>query len=388
MVRLFLGWVPVLFLLVVSCGSGSDQASESSTGQPAAEALPPDSAAWYDSTYAPARAVFAAFFDSLARINQFNGSYLVLKNGYVIARGNHGYAVLEDKKPIADSTAFQIASMSKPMTAICIMQLVADGKMSLDDTLGTFFPGFPYHGIRVKHLLAHRGGLGNYMYFTEKLWKDSINPMRNKDMVQFMLREKPKRFWPPDTRFDYSNTGYALLASIVEKVSGMPFKDYICKHVFEPAGMEHAFLVEPLHIPAHAAHGYSSNGREPGNNYLNGVYGDKGVYATMNDLNAFAQAVIRGKLLPDSLMQVLKTPANPIESDSTTYGYGFRLVYPGTANQIVHHTGWFQGFRGNLIMQEQRGLVVIWNTNYVQGPFHSPKTMVKLADMALRRVKR
>ncbi len=347
----------------------------------------PDSTAFYDSLYAPVQLEITEFFDSLNGLRQFNGIYIVSRKGRIFARGKYGIANHRAQTEITDSTVFQIASMSKPMTAICIMKLVALGKLTLEDDIKKFFPEFPYSGVKIKHLLAHRGGLGNYMYFTESEWKKKGVVMRNSDVMAFMALHNPKIFFPPDTKFDYSNTGYAVLASVVEKVSGKPFRDFLAETVFKPANMTSAFLVEPDNILHHAAAGYESNGLEaPNNSYLNGVYGDKGVYCNVEDLHQFMLSFRNSAFLPDSLTKILKTPANPIESDSTTYGYGFRLVYPDTDSLIVHHTGWFQGFRGNMLYCPEKDIIIVWITNKIQGPFFSPKLMRKVVLKALRRM--
>lgn len=381
--------IPFVALVWVACAGNIEKTENNFSKSDEAEPNAIDSVAWYDSVYAPVRAYITTFFDSLNNVNQFNGGYLVVYKGHELARGYHGLARKEENVPNTMATAFQIASMSKPMTAVCIMKLVEQQKLTLQTKVDEVLKGFPYPNITVAHLLAHRGGLGNYMYFMEKDWKGAPKAPTNKDLLAYMLKHQPKRFFAPDYKFDYSNTGYGILVCMIEEITQKPYVDIIQEFVFDKSDMKNAFLIDPDTLPAHGAFGYESNGFKAGNAWIGGIYGDKGVYATLDDLKAFAEAFLSGKLLPDSLSAVLVKPANDIDKDTTTYGFGFRLVYPngeGGKSPIVHHTGWFAGFRGNLIMVPSKDLIIIWNTNMVQGTFFSPKVMTEMVYSAFQQM--
>ena len=380
--------LPVVAFLFVTCAGSQNETANAEVQHDQAAPSHIDSVAWYDSAYTPVRTDIEAFFDSLHHVKQFNGGYLVVYKGHELARGYHGLSRKEENVANSRNTAFQIASMSKTMTAMCILKLVEQGKLTLQTKVDEVLKGFPYPDITVAHLLAHRGGLGNYMYFMEKDWKDAGKAPSNKDLLAFMMKDQPKRFFAPDYKFDYSNTGYGILVCIIEEITGKPYSEIIQEYIFDKSGMGSAFLINPDTLPAHGAYGYESNGYKAGNAWIGGIYGDKGVYATLDDLHGFAHAYLTGALLPDSLNTILAKPANDIDKDTTTYGYGFRLVYPngeGGKSPIVHHTGWFAGFRGNLIMVPSKDLIIIWNTNMVQGSFFSPKLMTEMVYRAFQK---
>ncbi|MDX5437422.1 MAG: beta-lactamase family protein, partial [Pontibacter sp.] len=157
-----------------------------------------------------------SIFTYLHKRRGFNGTVLVTKYDQVIYKGAFGYTDFQRKDSLHTTTAFQLASVSKQFTAMAVMMLKEQGKLRYEDSVQQYIPGFPYQGITIRQLLTHRSGLSNYTYFSDELWPDRRVPITNEDVLQLMEEHQPAVYYLPDTHFDYSNTGYALLASIVE----------------------------------------------------------------------------------------------------------------------------------------------------------------------------
>lgn len=299
-------------------------------------------------------------FKNLRAKQGFNGAVMVAKNGHAVYKNAFGLANIEKKDSNTVNTAFQLASVSKQFTAAAIMLLQEQGKLDYDDSLRHYFPELPYSNITIRHLLAHRSGLPNYMYFCDIYFKDHDTPISNTDLVKVMADSCPRIYYPPDTRHNYSNTGYSLLAAIVEKITGMAFEDFMQKEVFEPLDMNNTVIYNKAkNTPLkNAATGYTSGGRRIANDYMNGITGDKGVYSTLDDLLKWDQALYSEKLLKEETLEEAFSPANPELRGRVNYGYGWRLFPFGDEGKIVFHTGWWRGFK-TFLMRDVKNRVTI-----------------------------
>ena len=197
-----------------------------------------------------------------------------------------------------DSSVFELASVSKQFTAMGIMICKERDLLSYYDNIKKFFPDLPYDNITVRNLLTHTSGLPSYEDQFEKNW-DHKKIAFNKDIID-MLERHDTLFFKPGTKWKYSNTGYALLASIIEKVSGMSYNDFMAKNIFQPLGMTHTFIYNTRRttgkIPANYALGfvYSDSLKQyilPDSlpkydyvYYLDGIVGDGCVNSTTGDL--------------------------------------------------------------------------------------------------------
>ena len=169
----------------------------------------------------------------------FDGTWLFAENGEIVSKGAYGPRDLEGKLPIQEDSIFDIASVSKQFTAAAVMIARRKGLLGLDDEITKFFPEIPYKGITILNLLHHTGGLPDY---TDDDWientarKENTIPDNN-IIVRYLCECGEEARFAPGEEFEYSNTGYNLLAAIVEKVSGMKFEDFLFENVFKPAGM-------------------------------------------------------------------------------------------------------------------------------------------------------
>ncbi len=189
---------------------------------------------------------FSSLFKSLSSRRGFNGNVLVSQQGRIIFEKSFGYSDLKKKIPLKSSSAFQIASVSKQFTAMAVMMLYEEGKLDFDDRVVKFFPDFPYPRVTIRQLLSHRGGLPDYMAMSRKYWRKKKGYMTNRDMMKMLVVFGNRALFEPDAMYRYSNTGYAVLAAVVEKVAKQSFDEYMTENIFKPLGMKSTFVIPEI----------------------------------------------------------------------------------------------------------------------------------------------
>ena len=311
-------------------------------------------------------------FSGMAR-NGLNGTVLFAEQGQVIYEKAFGWRDLcaRKKDSIRLNDAFQLSSDSKMFTAEAIMLLQSQGKLSYDDDVRTYIPELPYDGITIRQLLNHRSGLPRYDAMADQYWPDRKKPFSNEAMIDMLAKKFPEPYNAPDVTFFYNNINYALLASVVERVSGQHFEDFMREHVFGPLGMKDSYIYSmrddaqvSLYMPtAVQGHEMRRNGPEKSqNDYLNGVMGDKIMYSTVEDLWKFNQALEMHLLLPDSFQAEAFKPGSKEWKNNENYGFGWRMCtdHPG----MYFHYGWWKGYRSLVIRDKahNRFLAVLTNT--------------------------
>lgn len=325
-----------------------------------------------------------AFFEKKFSRNQFNGNILFAENGNIITQKSYGYSNLRKKELLTKEHSFQLASVSKPFTSIAILQLIENNKINLKDTIQEFFPEFPYQGITIHQLLSHRSGMSQYTHFCDapdSIWPDKSITINNQDVINIISRIVPLINYKPDYKYYYCNTNYLILASIVEQVSGLNFKQYVKKYIFEPSGMFNSAIYdrtnfEDLVLPVQ---GYEN--KTPWEDvYLNGVVGDKGVYSTTEDLLKFDRALDKNILISDSLKKLAFTKMNLERKGSKNYGYGFRLKEHEKYGKIVYHTGWWKGFRSYFVKVLDKNQTIIVLNNVKRGRFLNIDKLIELIN--------
>lgn len=286
------------------------------------------------------------FTDSLEQFFEpgFCGTVLVYKKGHLYKKA-FGYRDLNKTSEMQVDDIFQLASVSKTVTATAVMILVQDGKVKLDDLVIRYLPDFPYPNVSVRQLLSHRSGLANYIYYTDTFWKDTSKYMNNSDFYQFMVKNKPVPYLNPDVSFSYCNTNYAFLAVMIEKVSGMSFPKFVEERIFKPAGMRNSFYkgYQPGRVKSKVLVGRYDRYEYYGTYYLDGVLGDKSLYSNVEDLFGFHLALSEGRLISRDLLKQMSEPSYKHNVFGGSYGLGFRLMNT-SAGQWTYHNGWWRGF--------------------------------------------
>lgn len=300
--------------------------------------------------------------------HRFNGSVLVARYGTILYQRSFGFADFRNHTPIEPRTCFQLASISKTFTATAVLLLQEDGLLSIDDPVRKHIPTFPYEAITIRQLLNHTSGLQNYMWLVERFWKNPLPPTNENVLDLFIRHNRPLDF-TPGSRFAYSNTGYAFLGLLIERVSGQRFPDFLSRRIFGPLGMEDTFVYD-LHAglsPSNRAFGFRQGGRSmiviPDVEH-DGVFGDKGIYSNVIDLYRWDQAIYKNALLPARVWQEAFQPARLRNNNEVNYGHGWRLQ-TFMDRRIVHHPGRWNGFRTSLkrFVDDHATLILLNNTN-------------------------
>lgn len=301
----------------------------------------------------------------LKRINKrhdFHGSLLVAKNGKILYNNQVGYADFRKKEFLSEASVFQLASVSKQFTAAAIMLLYERNLLQLTDTVNNYFSEFPYENVTIKNLLNHTAGLPKYFWVAEHKWEKEKAPT-NSEMMTLLESSNVQRYFKPGRNFDYSNTGYFVLASIVEKVSGTSFSAFVKKNIFDPLEMKNSFVYsfENDSIKSNQLDGYrlykgwrhlKINGT-----VNDAIVGDKNVYATSEDLFKWTLGLNSGKLLSKESLNLMYSKGETVYGRKFPYGFGFRIGSKGQ-NTIYHHGKW-NGFSTGLTQYPEDDLVVI-----------------------------
>ncbi len=308
------------------------------------------------------------YLENAERNHRFHGGVLVGKSGRVIFEKAYGSANPADKDTLEVDDVFQLASVSKQFTSVAIMMLKEQGKINFDDSLRTHIPELPdlYDAITIRHLLNHTSGLPEYFYLLEAFREGEV-PATNDDVIRLMSE---KKIWPafkPGVRFKYRNTNYALLASIVERLSGKSFSQYVKDEMFTPLGMKHTFVYshadDTTEYPEHLA-GYQRWRRtylEIPQRRHDGVVGDKNVYSNLKDLLIWDWALQTNQLVSATTMKEATTPAKLKNGNMAPYGFGFRFHRDGRKidTDVIYHPGLWNGFRTNLTHFKKDSITVV-----------------------------
>lgn len=293
-------------------------------------------------------------------------SLMIIQDGKVVLQRNYGYADLEHREKVTAATNFRLASVSKQFTATCILQLVHEGKLSLTTTLADAFPGFPVYGriVSVKHLLTHTSGIPDYEDYVADT---AFNPQIKDQGVLEVLMGLDSGYFAPGSKYRYSNSGYALLALIVERYSGQPFATYLETHIFKPLGMGTTVAHENGKTAvAKRAYGYSRGGGQwerKDQSSTSAVLGDGGIYSNVLDFYKWDQSLCNGKVLPKQLINEAFTYSRLANGDTVKYGYGWHLKRNEHGEQVVYHTGSSTSFRNIFYRIPARRFSIILLTN-------------------------
>jgi len=294
----------------------------------------------------------------------FSGGILVAKGGHVLYENYQGFKDLPQKKDVLDeSSSLHIASTSKTFTAIAILQLIQDNKLSLTDKVETFFKGWPYPGITIMDLLNHRSGLPNYIYFMEPAESKIVKrALTNSDIINYIIQNKPPRHAAPNTHFDYCNTNYLLLASVLERVTGLSYPVYLQKAIFNFLGMKNSFVYQPADSNR-STPSYDYVGRVWAVDHLDLTYGDKNIYSTPQDLLKWDQALYTQQLVGDSLLKAAFTPYSFERPGQNNYGLGFRLKLLPAGKKVIYHFGRWHGYNAAFarLVDEKVTIIILGN---------------------------
>jgi CubicO group peptidase (beta-lactamase class C family) len=301
-------------------------------------------------------------------------SVAVVKDGAIVFERTYGMANLETGERATSQTNYRLASVTKPFTAMAIAMLAERKALSVDDPVARHLPELARAapGVTLRHLLTHTSNLPEY---DSLLPKDDPRQVVDRDVLALVAQQSLE--WAPGTKYRYNNTGYALLALVVERVSKLSYSEFLRRNIFAPLGMTATVTCEPGASIPHRAYGYSGGDdrfARADQSRTSAVLGDGGIYSSTRDLARWIAALDHGTLLaPEHLAEAtsaLVTTGEP----GIGYGLGWRIDEQHDA-KLVFHTGTTSGFKNALLWVPSRKLAVIVLTNRRHG---DPLTLAKL----------
>jgi CubicO group peptidase (beta-lactamase class C family) len=283
---------------------------------------------------------------------------MVVQDGKTLVKKAYGMANLELGVPLRTDHAFAIGSVSKQFTAIAILQLAQQGKLSLNDDIRKYIPFFDTHGstITIENLLTHTSGISSANFGV--LRKESGLDTHPDNFLHFIMKS-PLDF-EPGTDWSYSNNGFRIASIIVERVSGQTYAAYIKEHLFEPAGMHQSFVADDLQTMNNVASSYSRslNGTWRNANRIpewNWAKGAGSIISTLDDMSRWKTALLEGKILPCDWLERAWTSYKLKNGSYTNYGYGFNVTQHKDF-RIIHHNGGIYGYRGVVVIVPEKKL--------------------------------
>lgn len=293
-----------------------------------------------------------------------NLSFLVAQNGQIIYERYQGLANRTTEKKITKDTPIHIASVSKVLTATAVLLLVDRKEIDLDQKVNTILKEFPYEEITIKMLLNHRSGLRNYAYFIEDegVWDLSKN-ITNQDILDLFTEKNIQLESKPDSRFCYCNTNYAMLALIIEKVTGLKYGEAMQKMIFEPLQMHDSFVFDYEKDKKTATPSYKGNNIELALDHLDAVYGDKNIYSTPRDMLKFDLARNAPTFLNKKLRNKIYEGFSNEHKGTKNYGLGIRMIEWATGQKFYFHNGWWHGNTSSYISLGKEHVTIIALSN-------------------------
>jgi len=301
-----------------------------------------------------------ALFQEFDRPDVPGASIAIIRNGEFLFNKSYGMANLAEKIPATRFTNYRLASVSKQFTAMAIMILKHKHALNFDDPIVKFFPDFPKitEKITVRHLLNHTSGLVNY---EDIIPPECSTPLKDQD-VRLLLKTQHGTHFTPGAAYRYSNTGYALLALIVEHISGERFADFMRENIFIPLGMNESVLFEQgISTVNHRAFGYKETdaGFELSDQSLtSAVLGDGGVYTSINDYFKWDQSLYGESLVSSDILNEAFTSGKLSDGTLAGYGFGWR-VEERRGMKLVHHNGSTCGFNTAVRRVPEKRLTIV-----------------------------
>jgi CubicO group peptidase (beta-lactamase class C family) len=289
----------------------------------------------------------------------FNGAALIKNNGQVIFQKNYGLADREKNMPVTNTTQFRIGSVTKTFTAAVIQQLINENKIGIADTIGKFIPDHIHSNVTVAQLLTHTSGIPNYTSRNDYLSEIMVKDMTLQEMVRKYCSDSLE--FKSGEGFRYSNSGYLVLASIIEMVTGRTYGQAVKERIFDPLGMTHSgFAMDNI-----SSKGYWHDKVEPSYK-LGNVAGAGGIISTTEDLLKWDEALYTDKLLPADKIKALFEPRSEYADWDAYYGYGWmidrKLFSQSKKHTIIYHPGTDIGYYSMFVRQpDSNNLIILLN---------------------------
>ena len=306
-------------------------------------------------------------------------SLLVIRDGKPAIRKSWGLADVEARISATPATNYRLASVTKQFTAAAVLHLVQDEKIRLDDPVRQWLPTLPNaaDSVTIGHLLTHTSGIVDY---EDVMAPGTTMQLHDADVLR-LLESQDTTYFKPGTSYRYSNSGYALLALIVERASGKTFATFLRDHIFTPLGMTNTVAFEDgiSTVPVRAF-GYvmRNNGwTQRDQTSTSAVLGDGGIYSSIDDLAKWDAALYDSRLLTDESRRLAFAPHTDTDEADVRYGFGWRIT-----GETLWHSGETSGFRNVIVRYPARKITVIILTNRNEPEPY--RTALAIADIYIR----
>jgi CubicO group peptidase (beta-lactamase class C family) len=336
-----------------------------------------------------------SLLDLCVKNNCFNGDILITQNNSVFYKKTIGYRNKVTQEKLKTNSIFNIASISKPFTAVAILQLQEQRLLNINDKVVKYIPNFPYTDVCISHLLSHTSGLiANIDFLREE---DNQKSITNDSIVSLLIKYKPNLEFKSGEQWGYSNLGYDILAVVVEKVSNLKFDEYMQKNVFRPAGMSRTFIPRTVNVSSWLTNNLKESDVALPHNYENLTscnvrniypivcssnqyyYGSSNVYTTVYDLEKFNKALTNNIILSKESQALAYTPyklnngsfaTDTLAPIKSYYGLGWNISIDTTYGKIIWHKGRSGGTRAVFLRNVDRNQIITfldnndnWNTD-------------------------
>ncbi len=312
-----------------------------------------------------------------------SASFIVIRDGEIVTCQSFGYANLEKGIKANCNTNYRLGSVTKQFTAMAVMILIKQGKLSYDNKLSDVFPDFPEYAkaITIRHLLTHRSGLVSYFNLYPE---DATKQIVDKEVLE-LLKKQDSTLFQPGKKFDYSNSGYAVLAQVVEKRSGKTFKAFLEEAIFKPLKMNQSTAYGVNENIANRAYGYKSKDsvyQLHDQSARSAVLGDGGIYSSLADYYKWDQALYSEKLVAQKTLEdAFSNWGENGKDQEKGYGYGWRMEYRNGV-KYLHHGGASAGFKNYGVRIPSANIsVMIFTNNGDYGPYKSKRKATFLAGL-------
>ena len=306
------------------------------------------------------------YYENIWNSADMSGGVLVAHGDNILLEKYKGFGRENNQMPINKDTPLHLASISKPITAMAVLKLVEAKKISLEQKVKSIFPNFPYPDVTIQHLLTHRSGLPKYEHFLEE---NDIKPKNqyftNQEIFDIVAKHKPELARQTDTGFMYNNFNYAILALIIEKITGKTYPEAMKEMVFAPLKMKNTFVFEEKHINSASQSFYQRSSKLYPLDQYDLIYGDKNIYTTPRDLFNFSKALFSKDFLPKELMDKIFEPYSNEKKGVNNYGLGFRLKIFDEGKKLTYHNGWWHGSNTVFIhLRESKTTIIALSNKY------------------------
>jgi len=339
----------------------------------------------HKSTYNP-NAELALSIDSIMNANfpsnEPGAAIIITKEGNELYKKGFGLASLEFNVPMNSEMIFRLASLTKQFTAVCILLLEEQGKLSVTDDVRMYLPDYPTHGavITIENLLTHTSGIPSFTSFPniDEIKRSYLTT----DEILSLFKDKPLEFNPGD-HHSYSNSGYNLLGAIIEKVSGMSYENFVEKNIFQKLGMKNSFYDHPEEVIKNKIIGYDKDSLGYKiSDYITmcAPFSAGGLRSNVTDLALWNKALHNGELMPIEKLGKAFVPFKLNSGELHTYGYGW-YTHSFFGHKIYNHNGDIGGFKTSAIYFPEEDIFIAVLSNNTSS--NAVKTSIMVSNQLL-----